>query len=219
MKHLIFIVALFVVSSACMGPPSDKLVSTNRSANDASVPPASSANHNTGNMGGMEHSTMEGSPNAASAPYDLQFIDTMSMHHKGAIDMATLAETRAQHTEVKQLAASIVGDQERQVAKMSQWRDSWFSEKPKAENMELPGMGHGMAGMDLNKLAALRGNEFDVEFLKQMIAHHEGAIEMARDLRTRDARSELKELATDITNAQESEIKEMRDWLSKWQSR
>jgi uncharacterized protein (DUF305 family) len=223
MKHLILLTCVFVLSSACMGPPSDKLVSSNRSANDALVPPASSANHNAVNSGAMEHSAMEhsamdSSPNAGSAPYDLQFIDTMSMHHKGAIDMATLAETRAQHPEVKQLAAGIVGDQEREIAKMSQWRDSWFPEKSKAVNMEMPGMGHGMGGMDLNKLGGLQGNEFDVEFLKQMIAHHQGAIEMARDLQTRDARGELKELATDIISAQQSEIKDMQDWLNKWQS-
>lgn len=31
--------------------------------------------------GKMNHAVMESSPNAAKAPFDLQFLDTMSAHH------------------------------------------------------------------------------------------------------------------------------------------
>ena len=164
------------------------------------------------------HSDMQSSPNAASAPYDLQFIDTMSVHHQGAVDMSMLVETRAQHPELKELSANIIGDQEREIAKMSEWRDRWFAEKSKAVNMEFPGMSHGMGGMDLKKLESLKGSEFDIEFVKQMIPHHEGAVEMARDLQKQDSHAELKELADDIITSQEAEIKQMREWLHKWQS-
>ena len=80
-------------------------------------------------------------------------------------------------------------------------------------------MTHGMGGMDLAKLESLRGNEFDIEFLRQMIPHHEGAIEMAKDLQKQDADAGLKEIAGDIIAAQEGEIKEMQGWLSSWQGR
>ena len=43
------------------------------------------------NNGVMNHSEMKSSPNAASAPYDLQFLDTMTHHHQGALDMAKVA--------------------------------------------------------------------------------------------------------------------------------
>ena len=54
-----------------------------------------SMNHNgmmmdgNSNMSGMMD--MKSSPNAASQPYDLQFLDTMSHHHQGAIVMAETA--------------------------------------------------------------------------------------------------------------------------------
>jgi hypothetical protein len=39
-----------------------------------------------------------------------------------------------------------------------------FPDKPKpAINMDLPGMSHGMGGMDLHKLGSLNGTEFDKE--------------------------------------------------------
>ncbi|MEO8572968.1 MAG: DUF305 domain-containing protein [Pyrinomonadaceae bacterium] len=132
--------------------------------------------------------------------------------------MSNLADTRAQHSELKQLAAGIISDQEREIAKMSEWRDKWFAEKAKAINHNFPGMAHGMGGMDLKKLESLLGNEFDIEFLKQMIPHHEGAIEMAKNRQKRDTNSELKELAGDIITAQEAEIKQMHAWFGSWQS-
>jgi uncharacterized protein (DUF305 family) len=166
---------------------------------------------------GDTHSDMQSSSGAASAPYDLQFIDTMSAHHKGAVDMAMLAEKRALHPELKELAANITGDQEREIASMSEWRDRWFPEKPKAVNMAFPGMSHGMGGMDLKKLESLNGNEFDMEFLKQMIPHHEGAVEMAKDVLKQASHLELKDLASDIIKAQQAEISQMNGWLREWE--
>ncbi|HUR96928.1 MAG TPA: DUF305 domain-containing protein [Pyrinomonadaceae bacterium] len=215
MKKLLFLACLFL--SACLGPPPDRFSSPGRSANNPELPPASSANHNVANHSAMPRPPAETSQGAGNAPYDLQFIDTMTAHHQGAVDMARLAETRAQHPELKQFAAGIVGDQEREIARMKGLRDKLFAESAKAVNDGFPGMTHGMGGMDVARLETLRGNEFDIEFLKQMIPHHEGAIEMAKDMQKQDAQSELKELAGAIITAQEAEIKQMQGWLGQWQ--
>ena len=166
--------------------------------------------------GTADHAGMQSSAGAASAPFELQFLDTMMAHHKGAVDMAMLAESRAQHPELKELATNIIYDQEREIAKMSQWRDQWFAEKKDAINMQFPGMSHGMSGMDLKKLESLKSNEFDLEFIRQMIPHHEGAVEMAKAIDNTDSYAELKDLARDIITAQETEIKQMRGWLAAW---
>ena len=42
---------------------------------------------------------------------DATFMTSMIAHHQGAIDMATLAEERAAHQEVKDLATSIITSQ------------------------------------------------------------------------------------------------------------
>jgi uncharacterized protein (DUF305 family) len=173
---------------------------------------SSSVDHST-----MDHSAIKSSPGAASAPRELQFLDTMIVHHQAAVDMAMLAETRAQRAELKELAANIVSDQEREIAKMSEWREAWFEGKPESINLEFPGMAKGMSGMDMKKLDSLKGSEFDIEFVRQMIPHHEGAVEMAKAIKGGDGRAELKELADDIITAQEAEIKKMREWLNAWQ--
>ena len=111
-----------------------------------------------------------------------------------------------------------LSDQEREIAKMSEWREQWFEGNSEAVNLEFPGMADGVRGMDMKKLESLKGSEFDVEFIRQMIPHHEGAVEMAKAIKGRDGRAELKELADDIITAQQAEIKQMREWLNTWQS-
>jgi len=166
-----------------------------------------------------DHAAMVSSPGAAEAPYDLQFIDTMIAHHQAAIDMAKLADGRADDDDLKQLATDVIEDQGAEITKLTDWRNAWFPEKPQpAINMDLPGMSHGMSGMDLGKLGTLNGKEFDMEFVTQMIPHHEGAIEMARDLPNRTQRTELKELAGAIVTEQQEDIEDMKEWSDEWRN-
>ena len=99
---------------------------------------------------------------------------------------------------------------------MREWRIKWFGDAKPAVNMDLPGMHTGMSGMDLKKLELLKANEFDVEFLKQMIPHHEGAIEMAKAISPADKYPELIELREAIMRTQTAEIAKMKAWLMVW---
>ena len=54
------------------------------------------------------------------------------------------------------------------------------------------------------------------QFLKDMVLHHEAAVEMARQVLLLNPRAEVKKLADDIINAQTTEIKMMNDWLAAW---
>lgn len=166
--------------------------------------------------GAMDHSAMTSTPNASDAPYDLQYIDTMTAHHRGAIGMAKMAEAKAQHPELKELAKAIVAAQERENGEMRAWREKWFAGRPPAVNMEMSGMSGSMKGMDMKELAKLNGSEFDLEFIRQMIPHHEGAISMAREALQKSQRAEIKSAAAAVIRDQEAEIKRMRGWEAAW---
>ncbi len=159
---------------------------------------------------------MKSSPNAASAPYDLQFIDTMSMHHQSAIDMAKMAEMQGQHAELKALAKSIINAQQKEIAGMKAWRDEWYPGKPQAMNMEMPGMMDAMKGMDMGKMKTATGNAFDLMFIDKMTAHHAGAITMAQEALTKAEHPEIKKLAQQIIAAQQKEIEQMSKWRAAW---
>lgn len=78
-------------------------------------------------MSGMNRRMVEGL-GAKDSAYDKRFIDMMIPHHKGCVDMARDAETKAVHSELKDLARNIAASQEKEIARMSDWRRSWYGE-------------------------------------------------------------------------------------------
>lgn len=65
-------------------------------------------------------------------------------------------------------------------------------------------------------LEGLEGDEFDEAFIRMMIPHHEGAIDMAEEALESSNREEMKKLARDIIEAQQREIDMMEGWLTTW---
>ena len=55
----------------------------------------------------------------------------------------------------------------------------------------------------------------DVDFVRGMIPHHQGAVEMAKIVLAHGKDAELKKLASEIIAAQDKEIAFMREWLKK----
>lgn len=98
---------------------------------------------------------------------------------------------------------------------MKEWRGKWYAGKPRAMNMEMPGMADSMK-MDMNKLTNSKDKEFDLAFVEMMIPHHAGATTMAKEALTKAEHQELKTLAGNITKEQEAEIAQMKVWQSEW---
>ena len=77
-----------------------------------------------------------------------------------------------------------------------------------------------MAFMDANtRMHEMMAIEYtgnaDVDFIKGMIPHHQGAVEMAKIVLEHGKDPEVRKLAEAIIAAQESEIKWMTEWLAK----
>jgi uncharacterized protein (DUF305 family) len=153
---------------------------------------------------------------------DKHFIEQMIPHHEGAIEMAELALERAKRTETKTLATAIIAAQQKEITDMKNWYKEWYgSDIPITGHHMMNGhmMQGGMTHMDsmAGDIEALKSaNDFDLEFAKQMIPHHEMAVMMAQMLQGSTNRSEMKTLAQNIITSQNIEIEMMRGWIKAW---
>ncbi|MFN8445090.1 MAG: DUF305 domain-containing protein [Caldilineaceae bacterium] len=144
----------------------------------------------------------------ASKPFDAQFIDSMIVHHQGAIAMANELLKKTDRPELKTFAESIISAQTKEIADMQSWRKSWYPDLADTGGMD-------MAMGDM-KLSSDESKPYDQRFLEAMISHHQGAVDMATMAQHMAEHSEIKTLADAIITAQNAEIDQMKSWLKEW---
>ncbi len=161
-------------------------------------------------------------PVAQMSNIDRHFIEQMIPHHEGAIEMANLALQKASHQEIKNLSVSIITSQTAEIIKMREWYKDWFGKELTPEkNLGLGMMSNGAMGMrmhdsDDNFEDLKKSENFDKEFIEEMIPHHQMAVMMASMLQNSTQRDEMKKLAKDIISSQSKEIGEMKKWYVAW---
>jgi len=146
--------------------------------------------------------------NSGFSPSDINFAEMMIPHHEQAIEMSDIAFQNTTNPEVLQLAQEIKDAQAPEISLMKSWpgvRESTHA-------------GHMMDGMlsddELDALREASGTDFDRLFLQGMIKHHQGAIEMAMDVK--DYKNKVvADLSATIINQQEIEIAAMNELLLK----
>lgn len=188
-------IAAAITLAGCAGTPQSAPSSTAASMNDG--------------MG------MSSSPSAADSDHnaaDTMFVQGMIPHHAQAVEMSEMMLSKQNMDEpITALAKKIKDAQAPEIDLMTGWLKTWDEPTQMAPGHD---MGDGMMGDDdLEKLDAAEGNDAGMLFLRQMIAHHEGAVMMAKAEINQGKNPETIKLSRTIVASQEAEIEEMKSLL------
>jgi uncharacterized protein (DUF305 family) len=176
-----------------------------------------------GSTPGMSHSPSDTSTTSAPAATadhnaaDTTFAQMMIPHHAQAVEMSDMILKKQNiRAEVSALATQIKAAQAPEIEKMTGWLNSWNESAAATADAHA---GHSMNGMmsaeDMAKLEAAQGTAAAKLFLTQMIAHHQGAVMMAKTEESGGQNPEAVALSKAIITTQENEIQEMKDLLAK----
>jgi len=147
---------------------------------------------------------------------DVMFAQMMIPHHEQAIELSDIALDPAVGASdaVRALAEQIKGAQDAEIAQMKSLLAGWGQSMMMNSDIDHSTMMSGMLTLEeLENLSQLRGSEFDSAWLEVMIAHHEGAIQMAQDALEGGSNSDIQALCEAIISGQQAEIDEMRNLL------
>ena len=171
----------------------------------------------------------EDATNIANTSYieaDVKFLQGMILHHEQAILMSSMVGKRTNNPTIVDLADRIDASQEDEINFMESWLKDRDENVPEENEHSMVGhhdMGHhdmsmhmDMIGMatpqQLRELENSTGTDFDRLFLQLMIAHHDGALEMVKDLKKFSGAAYdpiLNEFVSDLVNDQGVEIERM----------
>lgn len=153
---------------------------------------------------------------AQATETDGAFLTGMVPHHEMAIDMAEMAQSQADHPQIALLAENIVAAQTSEIEDIDRIHQRLFDQPVDQVSHGTLGLDEHMMGMDMNMDALETAKPFDRQFIDMMIAHHQGAIRMARIELADGSDQETTNLATNVITAQSHEIEQMNQWREKW---
>ena len=184
-----------------------------------------------GSAGSQEHQhgAASAAPAASAAaplftPQDLMFLTHMIVHHEQALEMTAMVPSRSHREEFIRFARYLDGGQRSEIDHMKgllRVATERGLDIPHHEMTGDPPMAGMLSKAQMAALAAASGAQFEKLWLQGMIYHHQGALDMAREMQQRQFETGrqtfgIDVLVDDITEVQRAEINKMKNWLMQW---
>lgn len=174
--------------------------------------------------GGSTASSTDASSDGSYNDADVAFATGMIPHHEQALQMVAMAQGRDLSPDFETLIGNIYDAQQPEIDEMQGWLAKWSEPSSSATGHDMSGMSDmpGMSGsapgmMSDDDLAELTNTSdrsaFEEMWLTMMIAHHEGAIEMAQTELDEGSYPPALDLAQSIVDSQSAEIDQMKQML------
>ena len=147
---------------------------------------------------------------------DVRFMQGMIAHHAQAIFMSRMAVSHGANPRLQRFAMKIDQSQDAEIRQMQDWlraNNQFAPDTSSWRTMQMSGM---LTPEQLSELDKSRGVEFERNFLRFMIQHHEGALKMVKDLFATPRAGQdidISVFANDVEVVQTAEIALMRQML------
>jgi uncharacterized protein (DUF305 family) len=173
------------------------------------------AQHPMPGMSGHEQITIP--DGALYTVADVEFMQGMIAHHAQAIYMSRMAEAHHANPRVIKLAKKIDQSQVAEIHIMQDWLAQNGQFVPDTSSWRTMTMAGMLTASQLEALDAATGPAFDSTYLTSMIQHHEGALQMVKELFAKPGAGQevnVSVFANDVVTVQTAEIRAMRQMLS-----
>ncbi|WP_426137757.1 CopM family metallochaperone [Psychrobacter sp. TWR1-1-1] len=147
---------------------------------------------------------------------DTAFAKAMLGHHRGAVEMAKIQLKYGTDEEMRQLAQEIIAAQQVEIDILNKWLASHpdtAKPKPNTEAMQ-QAYARSMDVLNGEMVLGIADPVPDMAFARGMLPHHIGAVEMANIQLKYGTDEEMRQLAQDIIDGQQTEIEHMQQWIA-----
>ena len=144
---------------------------------------------------------------------EVDFLQDMIPHHQGAINSARLYLDHGKNEDIRTIAKNIVSSQEKEIRHFVELLSKIDRSISKDYDIFYDKAKHVMNKMMKDMSSVASSGNVDIDFMRAMIFHHEGAIKSAKNVLTYTKNNDIRGIAENIIQTQEQEINKMKDIL------
>ena len=147
---------------------------------------------------------------------DTAFAKGMLGHHRGAVDMAKIELKYGTDEAMRQLAQDVITAQQAEIDVLNKWLASHpDAAKPKPNTVAMQqAYAKSMENMHGEMTLGVSDPVPDMAFARGMLPHHIAAVDMAKVQLEYGTDEEMRQLAQDIIDNQQTEIDMMKNWIA-----
>ena len=147
---------------------------------------------------------------------DTAFAKGMLGHHRGAVDMAKIELKYGTDEAMRQLAQDVIMAQQAEIDVLNKWLASHpDAAKPKPNTVAMQqAYAKSMENMHGEMTLGVADPVPDMAFARGMLPHHIAAVDMAKVQLEYGTDEEMRQLAQDVIDNQQTEIDVMKNWIA-----
>ncbi len=146
----------------------------------------------------------------SGAEFEIAYVNRIIPHHEGAVMMAEVVVDKAPHVEVRDAAAQIIKDQQREIEELTSFLRDTHGQEVNPDERQM--MSHDMMEMHENANPEMA----EKMFLLMMREHHQTAVEMGEIVLEKATSEQLREQAEKMIESQRAEQEQFGEWLQTW---